>query len=1181
MLHKRKMHLHPLSLIIPLYFFLYHPIFLVTGNSPGIYPVDDIAVNCGSSGNSTAVDGRQWVGDTRSKLVISQGLNSKLIGSTATEQFLSPDPVPYKTARISRGQFTYTFKVSPGQKFIRLHFYPTSYRGGFKRSKAFFTVKAGPYTLLSNFSASLAADALGLQVIAKEFCVIVEENQPLIITFSPSPGGKKDDGYAFVNGIEIISIPVGLYHTREGDPGANVVGKTYQFPIDKSIALEMVQRLNVGGNSILPTEDTGMFREWSDSNFLLESSVLPVSTTIQIKYTHVPAYTAPQKVYQTSWSMVPEKQARENFNFTWKLPVDLGFRYLLRFHFCELEYEITENGHKEFSIYVNEQMAEANVDLIKWGGRNGVALYRDYVMMMNGDRMEGKRDLLIALITRMSHNNEWTKQTDTILKGLEVFKLSNTDNNLAGVNPASLVHASTSHNPKPRKSVFSWGGNAIATGVVILLTVLNMIVYQLRIVSENFWGNNISSSPSEGSCRRFSLDEVLLATGNFADELVIGRGGFGKVYKALIDGGKTIVAMKRLNSKSNQGENEFRTEIEMLSKLRHTHLVSLLGYCDESPEMILVYEFMEHGTLADHLYKMNSNSDGNISPLSWEQRLSICIHAARGLDYLHTGTSPGVIHRDVKTTNILLDKNWIAKISDFGLCKVGTTSHSCSHVSTDVKGTFGYLDLEYYLTHRLTKKSDVYSFGVVMMEVLCGRPAVDLTLEEEQHSLAEWARRCIEEKKLDDIIDFSLRDQISPQCLKVFAEVASKCLQRRPNERPTMADVVADLRCAFTSQEQCKNSPEELIDDALTHSIVPSLSILVQSNKNISQGKKRSKGWLTIFQIIGLSGKGTKTQVRKRKDFDFNIGLLKRKSDTHMYRRFSNAEIEVATNNFLYNLNDGEHGFSSMYKGRIDHPTLEVAIRCMAKLTSDATWAHIRAQSQLHHHHILSSIGYCDDAGHRMLVYNYMVNNSLHDQLYGIGHDPLSWKKRLETCIGAARGLQYLHSSHIIHRNVKPTKILLDENWVAKVSVFESFMMVPTCITALIYATRWYLDPEYMYTFRFTEKSDVYSFGMVLLEVLCRRQPYDPSQVEEQRFLVRWFRSSVQRKAIDQIIDRYLVGSIAPECLREFVKITWSCLLDRGRERPSMNDVVRSLQVALQLQRTWHNNEDPVDIGSR
>ncbi|GFZ19224.1 malectin/receptor-like protein kinase family protein [Actinidia rufa] len=1113
------MHLHPLSLIIPLYFFLHHPIFLVTGNSPGIYPVDDIAVNCGSSGNSTAVDGRQWVGDTRSKYVISQGLNSKLIGSTATEQFLSRDPVPYKTARISRGQFTYTFKVSPGQKFIRLHFYPTSYRGGFKRSKAFFTVKAGPYTLLSNFSASLAADALGLQVIAKEFCVIVVENQPLIITFSPSPGGKKDDGYAFVNGIEIISIPAGLYHTRAGDPGANVVGKTYQFPIDKSIALEMVQRLNV------------------------EPSVLPVSTTIQIKYTHVPAYTAPQKVYQTSWSMVPEKQARENFNFTWKLPVDLGFRYLLRFHFCELEYEITENGHKEFSIYVNEQMAEANADLIKWGGRNGVALYRDYVVMMNGDRMEGKRDLLIALCPRMSHNNEWTKQTDTILKGLEVFKLSNADNNLAGVNPASLVHASTSHNPRPQKSVFSWGGNAIATGVVILLTVLNMIVYQLRIVSENFWGNNISSSPSEGSCRRFSRDEVLLATDNFADELVVGRGGFGKVYKALIDGGKTIVAMKRLNSKSNQGENEFRTEIEMLSMLRHTHLVSLLGYCDESPEMILVYEFMEHGTLADHLYKMNSNSDGNISPLSWEQRLSICIHAARGLDYLHTGTCPGIIHRDVKTTNILLDKNWIAKISDFGLCKVGNTSHSCSHVSTDVKGTFGYLDPEYYVTHWLTKKSDVYSFGVVMMEVLCGRPAVDLTLEEEQHN------------------------------------VASKCLQRRPNGRPTMADVVVGLGRAFALQEESKNSPaeeeeeeedafniggtdDELIDDALTHSTVPSPSTLVQSNENISQGKKKSMGWLTmLFQIIGLSGKGTDTRVRKRKDSDSSIGLLEKKSDTQVYRRFSNAEIEVATNNFLYNLNDGEHGFSNMYKGRIDHPTLDVAIRCMAKLTSDATWAHIRAQSQLHHPHILSSIGYCDDAGHRMLVYNYMVNMSLHDQLYGIGHDPLSWKKRLETCIGAAQGLQYLHSSHIIHRNVKPTKILLDENWVAKVSVFESSMMVPTGITTRVCDTVGYLDPEYMYTFRLTEKSDVYSFGMVLLEVLCHRQPYDPSRVEGQRFLVRWFRTNVQRNAIDQIIDRYLVGSIAPECLREFVKITWSCLLDRGTERPSMNDVVGSLQV--------------------
>lgn len=178
----------------------------------------------------------------------------------------------------------------------------------------------------------------------------------------------------------------------------------------------------------------------------------------------------------------------------------------------------------------------------------------------------------------------------------------------------------------------------------------------------------------------------------------------------------------------------------MLFKLRHTHLVSLLGFCDEYREMILVYEYMEHGTLADHLYKIRSNGGTNFD-LSWEKKLNICIGAARGLDYLQTGTRHGVIHRDMKTANILLDNNWVAKISDFGLCKIGSTNKSRTHVGTYVKGTFGYIDPEYFLTRMLTKRSDVYAFGLVLLEVLCGRPAVDISLTEDRRSLALWAQR--------------------------------------------------------------------------------------------------------------------------------------------------------------------------------------------------------------------------------------------------------------------------------------------------------------------------------------------------------------------------------------------------------------------------------------------------------
>ncbi|KAG5560773.1 hypothetical protein RHGRI_003949 [Rhododendron griersonianum] len=192
---------------------------------------------------------------------------------------------------------------------------------------------------------------------------------------------------------------------------------------------------------------------------------------------------------------------------------------------------------------------------------------------------------------------------------------------------------------------------------------------------------------SEGSCRRFTLDDVLLATDNFDDASVIGIGGFGKVYRGFIDDGATttVVAIKRLNAESNQGAEEFWTEVKLLSKFHHINLVFLIGYCNENQEMILVYEYIARGTLASHLYKSSKEESGkSVSYLKWAQRLNICLGAARGLNYLHTGTEQRIIHRDVKITNILLDKNWVAKVSDLGISKF-ITSQATTHVSTKVK----------------------------------------------------------------------------------------------------------------------------------------------------------------------------------------------------------------------------------------------------------------------------------------------------------------------------------------------------------------------------------------------------------------------------------------------------------------------------------------------------------------
>nr|DAD27793.1 TPA_asm: hypothetical protein HUJ06_029261 [Nelumbo nucifera] len=436
-------------------------------------------------------------------------------------------------------------------------------------------------------------------------------------------------------------------------------------------------------------------------------------------------------------------------------------------------------------------------------------IYRDFVTGLSSSS---------KIVVSIGPDTSTGSYPDGILNGLEIMKMNNSKGSLDGDVSAALFPSSGSS-----KKVGVLVGAILGVVIVLAAIALFLMSRRRRLARKQHsktWipfstsggGNSLSmgSKSSNGTATsvisnleyRFPFVALQEATNNFDESWVIGVGGFGKVYRGVLGDG-TKVAVKRGNPLSQQGLAEFQTEIQMLSQFRHRHLVSLIGYCDERKEMILVYEYMENGTLKGHLY------GSGLPSLSWKQRLEICIGAARGLHYLHTGSVKPIIHRDVKSANILLDENLMAKVADFGLSKTGPEIDK-THVSTAVKGSFGYLDPEYFRRQQLTEKSDVYSFGVVLFEVLCARPVIDPSLPREKVNLAEWALNHQKRGLLEQIIDPNLVGKIRLASLRKFGEIAEKCLSEYGVDRPTMGDVLWNLEYALQLQESViQNEPDE------------------------------------------------------------------------------------------------------------------------------------------------------------------------------------------------------------------------------------------------------------------------------------------------------------------------------------------------------------------------------------
>ncbi|XP_073063634.1 probable serine/threonine-protein kinase PBL25 [Primulina eburnea] len=309
------------------------------------------------------------------------------------------------------------------------------------------------------------------------------------------------------------------------------------------------------------------------------------------------------------------------------------------------------------------------------------------------------------------------------------------------------------------------------------------------------------------AAQTFTFRELASATKNFRQENLLGEGGFGRVYKGRLDKTGQIVAVKQLDRNGLQGNREFLVEVLMLSLLHHQNLVNLIGYCADGEQRLLVYEYMALGSLEGHLLDITPR---HVTPLPWLTRMKIALHAAKGLEYLHDKANPPVIYRDLKSSNILLDEEFNAKLSDFGLAKLGPVGDK-THVSSRVMGTYGYCAPEYQRTGHLTAKSDVYSFGVVLLELITGKRAIDTRRRGERQNLVKWAEPIFKEpQRFSELADPLLQGEFPRKSLNQAIAISAMCLQEDTSVRPFMSDVVTALSYLWEEPETEQSLPDAI-----------------------------------------------------------------------------------------------------------------------------------------------------------------------------------------------------------------------------------------------------------------------------------------------------------------------------------------------------------------------------------
>uniref|UniRef100_A0A251TFB8 Putative serine/threonine/dual specificity protein kinase, catalytic domain-containing protein n=2 Tax=Helianthus annuus TaxID=4232 RepID=A0A251TFB8_HELAN len=613
-----------------------------------------------------------------------------------------------------------------------------------------------------------------------------------------------------------------------------------------------------------------------------------------------------------------------------------------------------------------------------------------------------------------------------------------------------------------------------------------------------FFQNNNKDNP------KMSLEDIKRATQNFHDDNFIGGGGFGKVYKGNLqdgDGIKTIVA-KRLDTRFGQGEQQFFSELQILLEYNHENVIRLVGYCDETDEKVLIYEYLSKGSLDRYL---------NDTSLTWVKRLNICIDVARALDFLHGGVGKQVkvIHRDIKTENILLKNDWKAKLADFGLSLICSINQETDYIIDHACGTRGYVDPLYRQSGFLTIESDIYSFGVVLFEILCGRSTFAIH-KHEGHYLPDFIKNKFEEGKHAEVVFEQIKEQIVPQSLATFQEIAYQCLHLDREKRPTTKKVLMQLKKALVFQNMASTMNQ------FAHLQIP-LEDVAKATNNFHHDNIIEHGGVGIAYKGRLLWSGRLMEITARR-FDCKHG----DGDLEFLAEIS--ALSVLKHKNLVSI----IGFCDEIDEKIIVTTYEANGSLGQYLNSlNLTWKQ-RLRICLGVARALSYLHYDKGRDYAILHCNINSNTILLDD---------NWETKLS-------GFEFS----------------------IKQSVNDKDQVCPCEHTGTLGC----VDPAIEKTGGVTHKSDIYSFGVVLFEILCERKALIHNEVDKSLALLA--KHYYEKGTLHDIIHPPLLNQIlSPQSLLIYSKVAYSCLNDDRAHRPDMHHIMAKLEKALELQLRGEN----------